>query len=108
LDIYEPLGFTNFARLLLRSGQVPTTNSPATVFLRPDDTNPNKVSQTEFFFVSNALPAYVELELGVLERTTFEQYLSVQGTDLAPKFLRERANKVHLFRERIPIRTDVQ
>ncbi len=107
LDVYEPLGFTNFVRQVLKPGQNLPTNSAATIFIRPDvaGARPN---QTEFFFTSNALPAYVELEMGVLERATFEQYLSVQGTQLAPKFLRERANKVHLFRERIPIRTAVQ
>jgi hypothetical protein len=98
LDANEPLGFNNFPRLVLQSGQNPPTNSAAT----------RQPNQTDFFFTSNALPAYVELEIGVLERTTFEQYLAVRGTPLAPKFLRERANKVHLFRERIPIRTPVQ
>jgi hypothetical protein len=106
LDVNEPLGFTNFPRLVLQPSQNPPTNSAATVFLRPD--HPQPPNQTDFFFTSNALPAYVELEIGVLERTTFEQYLAVRGTPLAPKFLRERANKVHLFRERIPIRTAVQ
>jgi hypothetical protein len=107
LDVGEALGFTNFLRQVLRPNENPPTNSPATIFLRPDVAGP-RPNQTEFFFTSNALPSYVELELGVLERATFEQYLSVRGTDLAPKFLRERANKVHLFRERIPIRTAVQ
>jgi hypothetical protein len=107
LDVNEPLGFTNFLRQVLRPGQNPPTNSAATIFLRPDvaGARPN---QTEFFFTGNALPAYLELEIGVLERTTFQQYLSLRGTPLAQKFLRERANKVHLFRERVPIRTDVQ
>jgi hypothetical protein len=107
LDVNESLGFTNFLRQVLRPGQNPPANSAATIFLRPDVGGP-RPSQTEFFFMGNALPAYVELEIGVLERTAFVQYLSLRGTPLAQKFLRERANKVHLFRERIPIRTAVQ
>jgi hypothetical protein len=64
--------------------------------------------QTSYFFLSNGLPAYIELELGVLEPETFKQYLSLANPSLAQGFLQERANKVHLFRELIPIRNAVQ
>ena len=107
LDVTAPLnGFTNYVKALLPANQPPFVNTRATIFFRPDiaSARPN---QTEFFFMSNSLPSYVELELGVLDPETFKQYQSVRGTGNAAGFLRKRANKVHLFRSRIPIRTAV-
>ena len=60
--------------------------------------------QTEFIFRSNALPAYLELELGVLDQTTFDQYRSIANAEIARQFLENQAGKVHLFRQRIPVR----
>lgn len=55
-------------------------------------------------FLSNAVPAYVDLELGVLEPQTLEQYRAFQvNPALATNFLARQAAKVHLFRQRIPI-----
>ncbi|MBI2947640.1 MAG: hypothetical protein HYY23_08330 [Verrucomicrobia bacterium] len=63
--------------------------------------------QTKLIFLSNALPAYLELEFGVVEPDTLVQYDSMRlaSASVAQDFLRKRANKVHLFRQRIPIRT---
>lgn len=57
-------------------------------------------------FFSNALPASLEVELGILEPQTWRQYqvLAADGNPNAAKFLADRLNKVHLFRQRIPIR----
>jgi hypothetical protein len=52
-------------------------------------------------FASNALPAMVEIELGILEPQTLEQARSVQNPDV---FLQKQAGKVHIFRQQIPIR----
>ena len=66
--------------------------------------------QTGAIFLEDAVPAYLDLELGVLEPETLAQYNSIReaATDTAEDFLRRHANKVHLFRHRIPIRTAVQ
>jgi hypothetical protein len=78
------------------------------VALRQDILDPN-AQQTQLFFTSNAVPAYLELELGMLEPATYKQYQSVAAPGVAPAvpqaFLRKQAGKVHLFRQRIPIRT---
>lgn len=67
------------------------------------------LNQTSFFFFNDGLPAYVELELGIFEPEAFKQFSSLPvNSSLANDFLRQRANKVHLFRERIPIRTALQ
>jgi hypothetical protein len=82
----------------------------ATVILRQrnvQDALRQQLSQeTQFSFTSNALPGYVELELGMLEPATLKQYQSLlPSPNAAAAFLKKQAAKVHLFRQRIPIRT---
>jgi type II secretory pathway component PulJ len=79
----------------------------ANVILRQDPFDPFR-RETQFSFCSNALPAYVEVELGVLEPSTLKQYESLFGTAAGQDFLKRQASKVHLFRQRIPIRTASQ
>lgn len=56
-------------------------------------------------FTSNALPAFVEVELGVLETRTFENYRAfTNNAAAAQEFLRKHAAQVHVFRQRIPLR----
>jgi hypothetical protein len=58
------------------------------------------------YFSSNAVPAAVELELGLLEQYTWERYASIGNPVAAFNFLQreETSTRVHLFRQRIPIR----
>jgi prepilin-type N-terminal cleavage/methylation domain-containing protein len=64
-------------------------------------------NQNRFSFITNALPPYVEVELGILEPQILEQYRSMApGAGVA--FLKGNAGRVHLFRQRIPIRTALQ
>ena len=60
---------------------------------------------TDFRYVSNALPAYVELELGVLEPQAWEKVKAMPNSTVRRKYLDAHAGQVHLFRKRIPIRT---
>ena len=58
------------------------------------------------YFVSNAVPATVEMELGLLEQSAWERYNSI-GNDAARLAYLQRediSSRVHLFRQRIPIR----
>jgi hypothetical protein len=56
-------------------------------------------------FTSNALPAFVELELGVLESRTYENYRALTNNAAAAQtFLQNHAAQVHVFRQRIPLR----
>ncbi len=77
------------------------------VSLQQDPMDPNRL-QTQFAFTSNAVPSYVELELGVLEPAAYKQYQGLEGTSAGVSFLQKQASKVHLFRQRIPIRTAQQ
>ncbi|MGD0615999.1 MAG: hypothetical protein ABSA69_11215 [Verrucomicrobiota bacterium] len=57
-----------------------------------------------FVFFSNAVPAAVEMELGILEPQVYDQYQSIPVLPAQQAFLTNQAPHVHLFRQRIPIR----
>jgi hypothetical protein len=62
-------------------------------------------TETRFAFLSNALPAYLELEVGVLEPRARDQFQAfAAGSVMAERFISNRAGQVHLFRQRIPLR----
>jgi hypothetical protein len=58
------------------------------------------------YFASNAIPAAVELELGLLEQRAWERYNSIGGAPARLAYLKreETSSRVHLFRQRIPLR----
>jgi prepilin-type N-terminal cleavage/methylation domain-containing protein len=57
-------------------------------------------------FTNNALPSYLDLELGILEPRAFESYRSLTNNSArAQAYLQNHVEKVHLFRQRIPIRS---
>jgi hypothetical protein len=69
----------------------------------------NYVSSDRFDFTSNALPAYVDMEIGVLEPSALKQVQSITsdpGFDqkAVDSFLRAQVGKIHYFRQRVPIR----
>jgi prepilin-type N-terminal cleavage/methylation domain-containing protein len=68
-------------------------------------TNQNSQNEYSYQFRSNAVPAYVEVELGILETRTLERYRSYSNSpSLALNYLTNHAAQVHIFRQRIPIR----
>jgi len=82
------------------------TNSGRTILIQ---TNVTTGEYTLDVFNNGALPAYVEVELGVLEDRALARYqaLSVGGTGPgtpARAYLASHAGQVHIFRQRIPIR----
>ena len=84
------------------------TNYHANVLLQQFTNFSTNYSYTTFR--SNALPAYIELELGMLEEDALRQYYSMlsDNNPNAASFLSDKISKVHLFRQRIPIRTAAQ
>ncbi len=60
--------------------------------------------QASGYFVSNAVPAYVELELGILEAQILKKSRSIPNPILQSNFLSGYAAGEHIFRQRIPIR----
>lgn len=68
------------------------------------EADPRLAGETLAVFRSNALPAAVEIELGVLEPDALAQFRQLPpGSDLARSFLSNRAAQVHLFRQRVPV-----
>jgi len=68
--------------------------------------------QVNYYFTSNAVPAYLELEVGILEPHIFERYRAIGGgTNLPPvplqqaqlRYLSNHVAQVHIFRRNIPI-----
>ena len=58
-----------------------------------------------YAFYSNIVPAYVEVELGILEAAALERYRAFgPGTAAANNYLMNHPGAVHFFRQRIPIR----
>ena len=60
--------------------------------------------QAACYFMSNALPGYVELELGVLEPQVLQKYRSIPVAGTARQYLSNHVAQVHIFRQRIPVR----
>jgi hypothetical protein len=56
------------------------------------------------YFVSNAIPAAVEVELGVLEAREVERARSITSPTARASYLAQQAGKVHVFRWRVPVR----
>ena len=79
------------------------TNRPGNVTLAEKGSD-----QTEVICRSNALPAYVELELGILDPVAYSQYKAILNNQVARDYLANQAGRVHLFRQRIPILNAVQ
>lgn len=59
--------------------------------------------QAACYFTSNAVPAYVELELGILEPQILQHYLSIPVMSARLDYLSNHVAQVHLFRQRIPV-----
>jgi hypothetical protein len=60
--------------------------------------------QASCYFMSNAVPAYLELELGLLEPQVLQKYRSIGLQAPALQYLSNRVAHVHIFRQRIPVR----
>jgi hypothetical protein len=62
--------------------------------------------EIQYWFYSNAVPAYVDLELGILETKVLERFRSMENSpNVAREYLQKQAGRVHLFRRRVPVRS---
>jgi len=68
---------------------------------------PNPPEEMVYYFQSNAIPAYVEIELGVLEDRALKRFNAISsgspGAGLT--YLTNHAGLVHVFRQRITIKS---
>ncbi|MDB6028827.1 MAG: hypothetical protein JWM68_5050 [Verrucomicrobiales bacterium] len=58
---------------------------------------------TNYFDFANCVPGYVQLEMAVLEPQTLEQVKGLPSTSQL-SYLASHVNRVHVFRQQIPIR----
>ena len=78
------------------------TNRYAAVFV----TNELHATWPRYVFTNSAVPASVEIELGILEPYILERYRSMTNNrSVATKYLARQAARVHLFQQRIPVRS---
>lgn len=85
------------------------TNSYATYYGTPQYAVADYMDYVSASFSSNAIPGYVELELGVLEDRSLAKYQALTNGNDGPgspayNYLTNHAGQVHVFRQRIPIR----
>ena len=93
---YNPLYFTNSL-----------TNFPALMSTNLIVTNNFSGSGEvgSYYFFSNAVPGSVELELGILEGPIYNRYKSIPVPGVQADFLTNQCGHVHLFRQRLGIRS---
>ena len=59
-----------------------------------------------YAFTNTAVPAAVEIELGLLEPYILDRYLSMTNNrTVASRYLERQAARVHMFQQRIPVRS---
>lgn len=56
------------------------------------------------YFMQDAIPANVEIELGLLEDRTLARLRGIPDANGQNQFLQNHAGQVHLFRQRVPLR----
>jgi prepilin-type N-terminal cleavage/methylation domain-containing protein len=61
-----------------------------------------EAATTEFY--SNAVPAFIEFELAVLEQGTYARFKNLPVYDAQTNFLAHQVGRVHVFRQRVAVR----
>ena len=70
-----------------------------------DSTSPQAGPAFTFAFSGDALPAFVELEIGVMEPAVIDEWRSIAEANLqgASEFIREQTARVQIFRRRLTL-----
>jgi len=97
---YDPQGFwlTNGSPSIESNRFVTITNS----IEMPNPAAPGEVQY--YGFSNNIVPAFVELEVGVLEPAVLKKYNSIPSPIIRSNFLASHAGNVQVFRQRVAIR----
>jgi prepilin-type N-terminal cleavage/methylation domain-containing protein len=85
------------------------TNSYTNVSMVYDPLNStpagSPAAESRYTFVNSALPAYLDVEMAILEPQALERYQSFPNATVAANYLARQVGAVRLFQQRIPIRT---
>jgi prepilin-type N-terminal cleavage/methylation domain-containing protein len=87
------------------ANQVINRDYPNTILEREEINNEPLTSQTRYRFYGDALPAFMELEIGVLDPEVLARVKAMPNPQAARQFLQDRPEAVHLFRRMIPLST---
>jgi hypothetical protein len=69
------------------------------------DYDPSSQSQFLYEFRSDAIPTAIEIELAVVEPDVWDRVEALPGTGtIRREYLEKEAGKVHVFRQRVPVR----
>lgn len=107
------LAYDSFGALLTNSfgGDIGVTNLSQNTRLSPNSGVRLAPDQDlAYHFRDQAVPAYLELEVGILEAKTAERCRNIAGVDAndmnlkQAKFLESKAGNMQIFRQRIPVR----
>jgi hypothetical protein len=60
--------------------------------------------QSAYFATSNVVPAFVELELGILEQQVLQRFKGLATVQAQRQYLSNNAARVHVFRHRVAVR----
>ena len=80
-----------------------TNNLAANTDIRPVHLSFTTNEVERYRFTNNAVPAFVEFELGVLEERTLARLKSIPEA-ARRNYLQEQVGRVHIFRTRVPVR----
>jgi hypothetical protein len=75
------------------------------VSMKLEDRWPTVRPELRYAFLEDTLPAAVEIELGILEPQAMGRLNSLPNPTLAAEFLSKQSGRLHVFEQRIPIRT---
>jgi type II secretory pathway pseudopilin PulG len=64
-----------------------------------------ELTERDHYFTGDRLPAFLQVELGLLEPQVVERWHSLANPAAKARFLRNQAARVHFFQQRIPIRS---
>jgi type II secretory pathway pseudopilin PulG len=97
---YDPNG-----ALLVSTNGTLSGDNLTNSFVRITDSASLDPGEVESYaFSNNIVPAYVEVEMGVLEPAVLKRYNSIPDPIARSNFLANHAGNVQLFRERVPVR----
>jgi hypothetical protein len=75
------------------------------VFMQVDPFSIVSQRELRYAFLDDALPATVEVELGILDPQAVGRLRSMPNPTMAGEYLSKQSGRLHLFHQRIPIRT---
>jgi hypothetical protein len=99
-------GIVHFRMRPLDLNGRPITNTWPDLTTRVDRQLVNRILVDKCaLFTSNALPAYVDLEIGILDPAVFQRFKAIPPSTSQLQFLQRQAGAIQLFHKLIPVRS---